>query len=503
MLSIRVSAGVGAVELLKDLPHQAVTFETILGYALKSSTFKTVVSGYNLPRATRLKTKASFDWRIVARAQSLRELIKPQSILTPEEINTQTMSLGFNKSFSTGTLITLDWLTRKAESNFNSLSEGNSIFGTMLQDRTEYSPELGFTVKQEMWRNSFGSASRANLRVGELQEKILEIQFREGIKGWYYDLLKAFYGAWLAQQNLHQANEDLKRQQRLFRVSKARYERGNTELADYLQIKVGLNLAEQRQIAARSRLTRLWGEIVVQLELPSRWLELDPLELPVVLDEPMTLARSHCQSGWQESENYQIQLAQLEKASAENQLVAAKSRMLPDVSLFASLKRSGRNVSTTEATREVSQGRYPSTTVGVQLDWNLEVSAERAQALEAAMAMKKAEAQTVVKRGSYQASWVSDCDNFKRLEVAYQQLEVALSDQIQRLDLEEKRFREGRSHLFQVIQAQVDLQSIQALASQNATELRTQAWETIKQGREINLKLDQLLVTLVLPEGLE
>ncbi|MEY4615950.1 MAG: hypothetical protein RJB66_910 [Pseudomonadota bacterium] len=497
LLCLGVSRESNAAEplevLLKELPDQKVSFEVVLGYALKSSSFKIVAASWFLPEATKLRSQALLDFHLVAKQQSLRDLSKPQTILSPEEVISQASSLGFNKSFQTGTSFAADWTNKKLNTNFGGGATGNPTFDSVLKDRSEYMPEVSVSIKQDLLKNSFGRAVRASLTQAEKQSESQKIQAREAIKVWYFGLLKTFYGAWLAQEQVRQADKDYQRQLRLYRVSEQRFRRGNTEQADFLQIKVGLNLSEQRKIAAQQKLGEIWHEVVAQLELPAEWLQIDPLQVPLQLDEPTELALEHCERGWVEAESVDIQLATIERDMAEAQELAAKSRLLPDVSAFATIKRGSRNSSASDAQKEVARGEYPVTTYGVQLDWNFFSSQEKAQALEARVARLKANSMLVVKKGSAQSAWVAQCSNLRRLSVYQGQLKLALKDQNQRLDLEEKRFREGRSLLLQLIQAQGDLNSTQGLHSQNSIDLRLSAWDVFRQGHFLSERVGRVM----------
>lgn len=487
-----VSAKVSLDELLKGLPERKVTFDVVLRYALQSNRFKAVATGITSSLATELRSEAPLDFKITAKLQANRELSKPQSLLSPSEIATQSTSLGFNKAFQSGTTLGAEWINKKVNTSFSGGATGNPLFDSLIRDRSEYVPELSFTLKQDLLKNSFGRATRASLTAAEKQVEIQKLQFREVLKDWYFDLLKTFYGAWLAQEQLRHADNDVQRQQRLFRVSDSRYKSGNTELADFLQIKVALNLAEQRKLVAKQRLISVWRDVVVQLELPTTWLEIDPVDIPVELDDPTSLAADHCQKGWVEKDHSGLKVAKLEYEGSEAQLMAAKSRLLPDLFMVATLKRGSRNESSADAVNEVEKGTYPTTFYGVQLDWSLDSSAEKAQKIEAEGLRKKAEALLVVKQGILQSGWQSQCESFLRLEEYQKQLQIALKDQMQRLDLEEKRFRDGRALLFQVVQAQGDLQSTVGLEIQNETELRLTAWQAVRQSSHLEVMIDRL-----------
>lgn len=482
-------------ELLKDLPEGKINFEVVLRYALGSQGFLAVAGSLAQSQALVLRAEAPLDFKVTAKIQSVRDLSKPQTILSPEEVAYRSTGLGLGKSFLTGTSLQFDWLSKRVDTRFANLATGNPAFDSVLKDRNEYMPEVSVTLKQDLLKNGFGKGIRANLEAGDLQKRIYETQVRESLKDWYLDLLKIFYGAWLAQEQVRQAEKDLQREQRLFRVSASRYRRGNTELADYLQIKVALNLAEQRTFSARQKLKSLWRDIVVQLELPTTWVEINAIEIPVVLDDPMVEAEASCRQGWKEDDHAPLKMARWEVENAKVQRVAVQSRALPDVSLFASVKRGARNASADEAWTEISQGDYPVTNLGLQAEWNLNSSLETAQVLEAKVNQLKSEALLSVRRGKFQSGWLAECEAFLRLKENEIQLQQALKDQTQRVDLEEKRFREGRSMLFQVVQAQGDLNSNQALENQNAVDLRLAAWEILKQSPKMESVLDQLVAS--------
>lgn len=479
--------------LLKSLPQQKVTFDVVLNYALASNSFKAVVVTGALSEATTLRSRTTLDWHFLAKQQALRDLSKPQTILSPEEVISQTASVGFNKSFQTGTGISLEWVNKKVDTNFASGATGNPVFDSVLKDRSEYLPEMSLSIKQDLLKNSFGRAVRANLTQAQKQAEVQKWQAVEGLKSWYIGLLKTFYGAWLAQEQVRQADKDFQRQLRLFRVNEQRYRRGNTEQADFLQMKVALNLSEQRKIAAQQRLVDVWREVVVQLELPNEWLQIDPMLIPIELDEPSVTALGICEEGWKEDLSSEITVATLESEAVAAQTVAAKSRLLPDVSAFATVKRGSRNASSTEAQKEVSRGDFPTTSYGLQLDWNFNSSLERAQYVEANVAKLRADSTLLVKKGSAQTNWLSQCANLRRLKTFQNQLQVALKDQGQRLDLEEKRFKEGRSLLFQLIQAQGDLYSTQGVQIQNSVDLRLSAWDLLRQSNYLNQRIHQLM----------
>lgn len=480
-------------EVLNQLPDRKITLDLIIGYALKSNGFKATISNGANSEVVKLKAESPLDWKLTAKWLTVRDLTKPQSLLSPEEVDSQSLSLGVGKYFRTGTTFSVEWLNKKIDTNFSSNSTGNPVFDSLLRDRSEYTPEINISLRQDLWKNSFGSATRNQLEAASLQKSSQLIQFKESLKDWYFDLLKTYYSAWLAQEQVRQADADYQRQLRLFRVSEARHRHGNTELADFLQVKVGLNLAQQRLEGSKQKLFSLWRDIVYQLELPTTWLEINAVDLPVVLDEPIAEAVKYCSENFDGQKHALLEQARTDKLAASSQALAASQKLAPDLYLFANLKSGSRASSYDSAVSQVKKGEYPTTTYGVQLDWFIDSSAEKAQWIEARSAELRTQAFYGLKESSLKSTWIGQCENLKRLVQFNEQLVIARKDQLQRLDLEEKRFREGRSLLFQVIQAQGDLQNTLNLESQNASELRLSAWQVVRYSNEFEAKFDRIV----------
>ena len=139
-----------------------------------------------------------------------------QNPFSLSSLKTNKFSLGVSKYFSTGTLLTGELSTTDAESV---LANGS------ITDNT--TGEMKFSIAQNLWKDAFGSATRKQLKAGDLATASRMQGYRDEVQNWGFDLVKIYYNAWLAQAQARATIENVNRRERLLKITKKKNSKRN------------------------------------------------------------------------------------------------------------------------------------------------------------------------------------------------------------------------------------------------------------------------------------
>lgn len=151
--------------------------------------------------------EATYDWFLVFDIGQDRDR---QVSLTNRNFDLEKsdlISAGLKKSFFTGTDIMLDLKSESLESTTTFLAAPrDGKFHSYL-----------FTLEQNLWKNAFGLGSRAQLKSGQLQSKISQMQAAEAIEATLLKGADVYWKAAIANRRLVESEAALKRYEGLVR----------------------------------------------------------------------------------------------------------------------------------------------------------------------------------------------------------------------------------------------------------------------------------------------
>lgn len=476
-----------AVALLERLPEKRLTLEVISAFALKSSDTYTAqvaskIEELNVPR---LQARGALQTQLIAEGNFLDNRTEASNQFAPNRIGNKGLSLGVSTSLLTGTRF-------QAKIAHSSQSLHFSTF--TLPDFFETKAIL--EVSQDLWRNAFGYQTRRQLLSGELLTLGKSAEIEEAQEQWFLQLAQLFYDSWLAQAQTQAALDNLKRRERLLKITLAKANRGTAEEPDVLQVKSSLLFSEVQFTQAEIRLKDKWRGLVAALNLPKSFQDIPPLEIPLSLDTPFQITESACGSEKQinpePKETASTRMALANSQAANLALEAAHNGMKPSLQLGLGLESNGIDTQSRGTSAEESlRVFHPAWKAGLTLTVPLANSPAEAT-LEMAKANKlRADALSSLTQTSKGLNWDNLCHEFFDLQNSHKKLTEAFKNQQRRLDLEEKRFSLGRSPTLQVIQAGDDATQSEQELRRSEVQRRIVAWRVLQLTGTIKSYLEQ------------
>lgn len=474
-----------ASQLLKTFPDRAISLDLVVGRALSDAeTFKQIKATALLSELPHLQALAPLDWRLSLKTDWTRIQNEQFTPYAPQESRSLINTLGVQKYFSSGTGLGVELSHGRSELRFTQAGIPPGY----------YESRLGVQLSQKLWQDAFGNATRRSLESGILAKEASLLGVRAKSEDYVRSLIGVFYEAWLAKARVKAAVDNVSRRQRLARIMNIKVQRGTAEEPERLQVASALSMAETQEDEARQNLRDQWYALVLTLKLPESWLEIDPYEVPIVLDEPMLAAEAKCEKVKEVEKNYRataVIRAEKESAAAELQYEAAKDSLRPNLELTAKAIANGINLSDRNATvGEATDFEHPGYLVGLQLTMPWSHYQEQIRVRQALTEQQRAKAAVVDVKDQWRKQWRSGCDNLVRLKSAEKRSSQSYEAQEKRARLEENRYSIGRTSILAVSQAGDDATATELGWRQTQVALRLTAWEVqrLSNGYEKYLK---------------
>lgn len=478
-----------AQKLLDEVPGKRLSLSFVVSRAAQSSdSFQAAAADLLTAPTASLQAESLLAWRPFMKVQRLDDRREPTNPFSPGRIQNAQLSLGVSTAFQTGTQFQFE----VSHGSFGLLFP-NPAVGSIDYFETRTS----LTLSQKLWNDAFGVATRATLESAEKVSRASDLRARMLIEDWAVGIIRLYYGAWLSQSQGRAARSALERKRRLQSAMDILVRRGTAEAPDRYQVEAALAASEVQWEQARTSLQDQWRQLVVALKLPAALSELDAFEIPVDLDQPLDEARRLCGSEASPSaapESKALRQARLASEAADLDLQRARSRMKPDVDLNLSVFSNGIDAQGGNALSEGSRWVHPGYLAGVSLSMPIGFQAEKAQALQAIAQLQRAEAFGRQELDRARTDWIQYCVDLHRMDRAAESWKRAFSAQERRAEAEEKRFKIGRSGIFQVIQAGDDATQARLAWDSLEVERRINAWMILRQS-------EKMTKALGLPEG--
>lgn len=228
-----------------------LSIEEVTEIALKNSLdiqiakFDTYIS-----RTQKNEAESIFDTIFSAESSYNRDKLESASSLAGTDTRETTFSLGLEKKLPTGTTLSLDATNTKTKTN--------SAFAT-LNPYTE--AELEFSVTQELGKNFFGLADRADIKITKIDIENSEFVSLDDIELALYEAQRAYWNLVLKQEELLINQDMLKEAEKLHEIYKQKQDIGLTEPSEFLAIEAlvktrqsNLNLASLARETAKNHL---------------------------------------------------------------------------------------------------------------------------------------------------------------------------------------------------------------------------------------------------------
>lgn len=484
-----------AQALLNTFPEKAVTFEVVLERAIKKSdSFEALRVEQRLVDLPKLEAEALTYLNLTASTNYLDDQREPTNPFSFTRQVTNQYSLGLEKRFKTGTSLQTE------------LGHGKLFFQLPQQGLFPFEPQIyqttaSVTLTQSLLKDSFGASTRRKIQAAELSSEARRLEFEDQVQNWSLELAQAFHDAWLAQENYKASLESLERRQRTLRVTRIKSRRGTSERPDLLQAQAATTDAELMVNDAHLNLEDKWRALVISLKLPKHWLDIDPVLIPLKIQDDTGSAQSSCERVAKTKEplpSYSLEAMEKLTKASELQLKATKSDKYPAVDLVGSYSlNSVDNRERSETFSEVADGEYPAWSVGVQVTYPLGRPTEEAQYRQAFVNHIQSTNQLQQAKDQLKLTWISLCDRLQTLRRKTNEYAQTVKQQQERERLESRRFNLGRVPLLNVIQSGDD----QTRARQNWIEAQANLQLTALRILAIDRKLYTRVKGLIDEEG--
>ncbi|MCM0606191.1 MAG: TolC family protein [Xanthomonadaceae bacterium] len=464
-----------AQKFLNSFPEKKVTIDLVVGRAMAvSDSFKSVVAGSISTESSQLESQAALDPYLTLVGSRGVNRNEPQTPFSPNLVVNTDAALTVGKKFSSGTNLGLNIKHSKNELGFSAFP-GLDFYET----------RVGISLSQDFWKNAFGNSARAQLKLGEALSKASEYSIKESIENWETALQTVFYQTWYAQNLARITEETVTRRKRLSETTRIKLTRGTAERPDLLQVESAELQAKTQRESAAELLWNSWRGLVLQLKLPSDWIKIDPMEIPIAIDDRIEESTKICYDVTKKlnalPESATLTRAKLQKESAEYALDVAKDSLRPSLALTGDLF--GNDIDYTSASPTFGNAFTlinPGWSVAIQFALPLANSGAEGAVRRSVTDWIRAEAAASDAESQQKLGWLNACAELSRSERAHARYVESFEKQTKRASLEEQRFKIGRTSTQFVIQAQDEAAGAEQQLMQSEMERRLAGWKIIK-----------------------
>lgn len=363
----------------------------------------------------------------------------PNALGQKTELEQKTISL--SKKFQTGTSLTLS-------TGVNDFA----VTAPTIPALDKYSTgNLGISIRQSLWKDSFGANSRRVLsrenktyeleyRAAELERRRVAMQFES-----------TFWDYLMAQEDLKLKKENLDRATKLDRWTANRVSNGISDQADLMNAKALISLRTLQMQTAED-------EIKIQEALLRDTLELSEAESVPVLEGNLNKTRDHIDNLAQKNNVLPISaiLAELE---AQVKGLVAEEKMesqKPDLAVFGSYGSNSFNRESTTALSEIDDGKLPKSTVGVSFTMTIGTGAKGSFVNAATAEARAAELKADKEISLGKTNWKEFLRRYQTIKQNVGTLQDIANYQESRARAERDKFSKGRTVTANVVTAETD-----------------------------------------------
>ena len=241
-------------------------------------------------------------------------------------------------------------------------------------------------IQQNLLKDAFGYAYRKRLDAARKGGDALRWKTRGEIEDQTLKFIDIFYQAWLNQQQVFSLRAEVSRRKNLVKAMRRKFRKGVIGRPELIQIQAVLAQSETNLSRARNVLRFQWESLVKNLKLPSDFMNINPIEIPTVIDNPLPRGVRVCAQAEPQT-TADIQALENENQSLASELNALSSDTWPDLKLVAGYSGNGINGSGQATVDQVFgarppaglSGLGPAWNVGLKLNWPLDNSINRAE----------------------------------------------------------------------------------------------------------------------------
>ncbi len=467
---------IGLTSARAALPPQGrLTLPFVLGAAKQTSyVYRSAEADALSIEAALLQARGPLAPRLTLGVRKLDDQTQPSNAFAPNHQVATIYFTGFEQGVAlTGTRFTAE------------IQHGNTALGfPTIPEFQYYETRAVFTARQSLLQGLWKGTDRLRLLSGEAGREAASLAYETSMDDATFEVVSAYYQAWLAQADVRAAENNLKNRNDLLEITRIKANRGTAERPDVLQSDASAKSAKTQLEESVRILGDIWRTLVISLGLPQELLAVDPISIPVDLDSPISAAKARCQGYVAPNGGAKVslatKLAELNARASEASAQSLKAQSGFDVVVAGSYASNGIDaLSRSETWKTAAQRTYPAWSVELSAQIPLGVSATEGDALNAATAAIRSRAFADQQRDQEAVLATNRCLELEQKEEAFVRSEQIFKFQSERLRLEERRFRIGRSALTQVVIASDDRVVAERNLAQREIDRRLAAWRVL------------------------
>lgn len=305
-------------------------------------------------RLARAQVKKNYDFLLSA--ESGYQVSKFESATNTYllEDNLNTTSVALSKPFATGTTVSLSYLRTFDQPKLSGASPAPA--SDVATDT------VGLIVTQNLLKNTFGNADRADLRAAESSYQAAQVNRDSQLQELVLEAIRSYWNAYVAQQTFQGAQSSRNRYEKLVEQIKKKTGYGYSNPGELAQAQAELEAHQQSAknssvvyLAALDSLISLLNlqpgsEIIFKApeEIPP------PPEIKAIDIENLSPLKS----------------AKLKLQAADDNLTATNSKGYPDLSFVGKIYQQGLEQKSQDSFDEMNSGTHPKYYLGLQLQYS-------------------------------------------------------------------------------------------------------------------------------------
>ena len=497
-LGVEAALAPFAQDYLNKIPEKKLTLEFVVQTALMNSdSYRIIGLQYQESDLEELSLNGETDTVFSGGTNYYDDNTVKDSQFQPARSKKWDWSLGFSKKWATGTRTSLNWVHEWNHSQFSSFTQ--SVFGNSFVPEFKRTTAV-FNIEQSLLKDSFGYSYREKLKASKKRGEALKWKSQEDLENTTLAFIGEFYSAWLLQQQVGSLKEQVQRQKKLVRVMKRKNKKGAVEKPELIQVEALLSSTVIRYEQVKAQLITQWEKLVFGLKLPQEFIQVEPMDIPTKIDEPVKTGLKMC--GLKDPrETATIMGLKKNLEAAKSDFAASKNGSLPDLKLIAGYRGTGLDSSGSQANEDVLDGKYngpnpglgPAWNVGLSLAWPLDNSFARVDRTKKYLTKEKIKAQLEIEKDSLKSSWRELCRNLRVESENEKTYRNVVLEQRKRVRAESRRFSLGRITVDQLVTAEDDLSNWEFQSHQKSIQVRQIAWNVQRVSGELYRKISPVI----------
>ncbi len=475
------------------LPSGTLPLELVLYYALKdNSQMRLIKSELIAKDSASLRAEAALDPVLKVEGSFVRDRSENSGgLFSPTDTKVIKALSSLSKNYTSGTTVFAEWQSQQNQLDFPSVSGPMATFFTA--DEEFFESRLSFGVRQQLWRNQNGEEIKGAKQAGKHIDLALLKAASGKTEDWVLGVVDLYRNAWLAKEQVLSVMAHAKKQRDFLRVVKIKYRRGTAVRSDLLQIEASLLALENQVRASKKQLLDLWEGLIINLNLPRVLLKLDPMSIPLLLDESAKETELVCGQKQASVPNSAVIESLEEQIKAQEELLKIKKGQTdPSLYIQGQLSGNGINNSLSGSLSEMGKYDHPRVALILGLDMVLNQHGTQADYLDVLKQKTQLEIARSQQNDLLLVNQSSACRQFALLSEQLQGDLDILKKQKQRADLEQERFEVGKIDAYQVIQAENDVISSSFKVNGTRAQLSLTLWQVKKYFNQLAQQIEHI-----------